>query len=117
MLPRFVSSDFAKVGAGPGKLCIPSKNAVCKATGGRSRETGRLSGRKAGAIDNARTHRRIFMGPTMRWLSLVGGILIFILGVNELFQGKWVLTAIGVLIIAFSIVNIQKHRNKGEGSQ
>ena len=52
------------------------------------------------------------MSKTMQWVCLVAGIFVFALGIRELLEGKWVLSIIGALIVAYSVLLIQKRRNQ-----
>ena len=53
------------------------------------------------------------MEPWMQWLSLVGGIVIFLYGV---FKSDWVLIILGLLIVAFTVSKmIRSGRGKGAG--
>ncbi len=47
------------------------------------------------------------MGSAMGWLSLIGGVVIFLYG---LFKHDWVPIILGLLIVAFSISKMTKSR-------
>ncbi len=47
------------------------------------------------------------------WMCLGGGVIVFGIGVQRLWQhGDWALLIIGVLIGAFSISALMKHKNR-----
>ena len=53
------------------------------------------------------------MSRGTQWLSLVGGGVVVLLGLMELYnQGKWVLLILGLLIVAFTISNLVGSRLK-----
>ncbi|MCL5406359.1 MAG: hypothetical protein M1398_06540 [Deltaproteobacteria bacterium] len=52
------------------------------------------------------------MGPAMQWLSLTGGVVIFLYG---LFRLDWIPLILGILIVAFSISKMM--RSKAEKGQ
>ncbi len=55
------------------------------------------------------------MSRRSQWLSLLGGCVVFVLGIMELYQqGKWVLLILGLMIIAFTISNMVKSRLKDQ---
>ncbi|MGC9196545.1 MAG: hypothetical protein ACP5IL_14000, partial [Syntrophobacteraceae bacterium] len=49
----------------------------------------------------------VIMGPSMQWLSLIGGVVIFSYG---LFKYDWVPMILGILIVAFTISKMMKSR-------
>lgn len=56
------------------------------------------------------------MGPSLQWLSLTGGAIIFLYG---LFRVDWIPLILGALIVAFSVSKMMKSRvpkgqSKGE---
>jgi hypothetical protein len=55
------------------------------------------------------------MSRRSQWLSLLGGCVVLVLGIMELYQqGKWVLLILGLMIIAFTISNMVKSRLKDQ---
>jgi hypothetical protein len=53
------------------------------------------------------------MSRTTQWLSLLGGCVVVVLGLMELYQqGKWVLFILGLLIVAFSSSSMIRGRLK-----
>lgn len=56
------------------------------------------------------------MGSKARWVYLVAGVFLFVLGVRTLYQqGDWTLLILSVLIIAFTVSGILKNKSKGPG--
>jgi len=50
-----------------------------------------------------------FMGRGLQWASLVGGVVITVIGVTRIVQeNQWMVAILGVLIIAFSISKMTK---------
>ncbi len=55
------------------------------------------------------------MKRSTQWLSLLAGCLVLLFGLFELFrEGKGILLILGLLIVAFTISNMMRTRQKDE---
>jgi hypothetical protein len=53
------------------------------------------------------------MSPGTQKLSLIGGVVVVLFGLLELYnQGKWILLILGLLIVAFTISSMLRSRPK-----
>jgi len=51
------------------------------------------------------------MDRMTRWISLLGGCFLLVIGMKRLYrEGDWVLAIIGAFIIAFSVLSMVKNR-------
>ncbi len=72
-----------------------------------------MDGGKSAFQEAARFVREGAMNRNTAWMCLGGGVILFVLGVQRLWQqGDWALLILSVLIGAFSISALMKHKTR-----